>query len=742
MTVKGYISKIIYRNEDNAYTVMTVETENDEVCCVGVMAVFDEGEYVEVEGESVFHPQYGDQINVTRITAIEPTGAEDMERYLASGAIIGIGAALAKRIVSKFGDDTFRIMEEEPERLSEVKGISEAGAMRIAEQFVKKHELRNAMVFLQKFGISNSLAVKIYEFYGDRMYSVIRDNPYRLAEDIQGVGFKSADEIAMRAGISPNDDFRVRAALLYTLTLATGSGHVYLPEEELMQRTAEMIPGDEEQMRYQLTKLFTENKIVIKDEETRNVYISSFYYMELNVARMLNDLNCKFNISEDKINERIQGVTKDLDLELDDLQKQAVSEAARNGIFVLTGGPGTGKTTTINAIIRFFEREGMDVLLAAPTGRAAKRMSETTGKEAKTIHRLLELTKKPDEGLNTSAGMEFARNENNPLETDVMIVDEVSMVDIALMYALLRAIGVGTRVILVGDVNQLPSVGPGNVLKDIIAAERFNVVRLEKIFRQAAESSIIVNAHKINRGEEISLDNRVNNDFFFLERRDVNAIVEGIIYLVQTKISGFAGVSPFEVQVLTPMKAGELGCERLNLTLQNTLNPGSRGKAEKVFDNGKVFREGDKVMQIKNDYQLEWTVKSKRGIVIDSGTGVFNGDCGIIREIDLLAEHITVEFEEGRTVDYSFSQHDELVLAYAITIHKSQGSEYPAVVMPLLNGPSMLFNRNVLYTAVTRAKKCVTIIGSSDTVRTMIRNTMEQKRYSGLERAIRDVRTE
>ncbi|MCR5823191.1 MAG: ATP-dependent RecD-like DNA helicase [Lachnospiraceae bacterium] len=742
MTVKGYISKIIYRNEDNAYTVMTVETENDEVCCVGVMAVFDEGEYVEVEGESVFHPQYGDQINVTRITAIEPTGAEDMERYLASGAISGIGAALAKRIVSRFGDDTFRIMEEEPERLSEVKGISEAGAMRIAEQFVKKHELRNAMVFLQKFGISNSLAVKIYEFYGDRMYSVIRDNPYRLAEDIQGVGFKSADEIAMRAGISPNDDFRVRAALLYTLTLATGSGHVYLPEEELMQRTAEMIPGDEEQMRYQLTKLFTENKIVIKDEETRNVYISSFYYMELNVARMLNDLNCKFNISEDKINERIQGVTKDLDLELDDLQKQAVSEAARNGIFVLTGGPGTGKTTTINAIIRFFEREGMDVLLAAPTGRAAKRMSETTGKEAKTIHRLLELTKKPDEGLNTSAGMEFARNENNPLETDVMIVDEVSMVDIALMYALLRAIGVGTRVILVGDVNQLPSVGPGNVLKDIIAAERFNVVRLEKIFRQAAESSIIVNAHKINRGEEISLDNRVNNDFFFLERRDVSAIVEGIIYLVQTKISGFAGVSPFEVQVLTPMKAGELGCERLNLTLQNTLNPGSRGKAEKVFDNGKVFREGDKVMQIKNDYQLEWTVKSKRGIVIDSGTGVFNGDCGIIREIDLLAEHITVEFEEGRTVDYSFSQHDELVLAYAITIHKSQGSEYPAVVMPLLNGPSMLFNRNVLYTAVTRAKKCVTIIGSSDTVRTMIRNTMEQKRYSGLERAIRDVRTE
>ena len=738
MTTKGYISKIIYRSEDTGYTVMTVETENDEVCCVGVMAVFDEGEYVEVEGESVFHPQYGDQIRVSRITAIEPTDAQDMERYLASGAIVGIGAGLAKRIVKKFGDDTFRIMDEEPERLAEVKGISEAGALRIAEQFAKKHELRNAMVYLQKFGISNTLAVKIYSYYGEKMYSVIRDNPYRLAEDISGVGFKSADEIAMRAGLSPDDDFRVRAALFYTLSQSSGMGHVYMPEEELYSKTTEMIPAEEEQMKRQLTQLFLDHKIVIKDEETRNVYISSFYYMELNVARMLCDLNCKFTMEEKLITDRIQGVTADLDVELDDLQRLAVTEAVKNGVFILTGGPGTGKTTTINAIIRFFEREGMDVLLAAPTGRAAKRMSETTGKEAKTIHRLLELQKKPDDGVNTGL-MEFARNETNPLETDVMIVDEVSMVDISLIHALLKAITVGTRVIFVGDVNQLPSVGPGNVLKDMIASGRFNTVKLEKIFRQAAESSIIVNAHKINRGEAVSLDNKVNNDFFFLERRDVNEIVEGIIYLVQTKISKFVGVSPFEVQVLTPMKAGELGCERLNLTLQNTLNPGERGKVEKVFDNGKVFREGDKVMQIKNDYQLEWTVKSKRGIVVDSGTGVFNGDCGLIKSIDLPAQKLTVEFEEGRLVDYSFSQHDELVLAYAVTIHKSQGSEYPAVIMPLLSGPPMLFNRNVLYTAVTRAKKCVTIIGSSDTVNMMIRNTMEQKRYSGLERAIREV---
>jgi exodeoxyribonuclease V alpha subunit len=738
MTVKGYVSKIVYRSEETGYTVMTLDTDNDEVCCVGVMAVFDEGEYVEAEGESVFHPQYGDQIRVSRVEVIEPTDAKEMERYLGSGAIVGVGPALAKRIVKMFGDDTFRIMDEEPEKLAQVKGISEAGAMRITDQFLKKRELRKAMIFLQRFGISNSLAVKIYSFYGEKMYSVIRVNPYRLAEDISGVGFKSADEIAMRSGLAPDDDFRVRAALFYTLSLSTGSGHVYLPEEELFKKTVEMVPCEEEQLKQQLTRLFTDHKIVIKEEETRNVYLSSFYYMELSVARMLCDLNCKFEIPEAKIRDRIEGVTKDLDIELDDLQSKAIFEAVQHGVFILTGGPGTGKTTTINAIIRFFEREGMDVMLAAPTGRAAKRMSETTGKEAKTIHRLLELQKKPDDSVTTGI-FDFARNESNPLETDVMIVDEVSMVDISLMNALLRAISVGTRMIFVGDVNQLPSVGPGNVLKDMIASERFSTVKLEKIFRQAAESSIIVNAHKINKGEDISLDNRENSDFFFLERRDVNQITEGIIYLVQSKISNFVGVTPFDVQVLTPMKAGELGCEKLNLTLQNTLNPGERGKAEKVFENGKVFREGDKVMQIKNDYQLEWVIKSKRGITVDSGTGVFNGDCGLIREINLVEEKITVEFEEGRQVDYTFSQHDELVLAYAITIHKSQGSEYPAVVMPLLTGPSMLFNRNVLYTAVTRAKKCVTIIGSSDTIQRMIRNTMEQRRYSGLERAIRDV---
>ncbi len=752
MKVKGYISKIVYRNTENGYTVMTLETDNDEVCCVGVMAVFDEGELVEVEGEEAFHPQYGDQIKVTSVKAIDPSSAKDMERYLASGVISGVGEALAKRIVKKFGDDTFRIIEEEPERLAEIKGISERIAMKIATQFSEKHEMRNAIMFLQQFGVSNNLAVKIYNFYGEGMYRIIRENPYRLAEDINGVGFRIADEIAMAAGISPNDDYRVRAALFYTLSQATGMGHTYLPEEELYKNTCKIIQADEEKMREQLEQLNAENKVIIKNENgqrspfasagsahdgQRIVYYIMFYYMELNVARMLCDLNCKYEIPDKKIEDRLSGVMQDLDIELDELQKKAVFEAVKNGIFILTGGPGTGKTTTINAIIHFFEREGMDVLLAAPTGRAAKRMSETTGKEARTIHRLLELQKKPESDV--SASMEFARNESNPLETDVLIIDEVSMVDISIMHALLKAVVVGTRVVFVGDVDQLPSVGPGNVLKDMISSGRFNSVALNKIFRQAAESSIIVNAHKINMGEKISLDNRVNNDFFFIGRTDVNEIVEGIIYLVSKKISGFLKVEPTEIQVLTPMRGGELGCEKLNVTLQNALNPPSPEKTEKIFEDGKIFREGDKVMQIKNDYQLEWEIKSRSGIAIDAGTGVFNGDCGIIREINTFAETITVEFEENKRVVYQYSQADELVLAYAVTIHKSQGSEYPAVVIPLFGGPKMLLNRNVLYTAVTRAKKCVTIIGDCDTVNLMIGNVMDKTRYSGLCRAITEI---
>ncbi len=735
MVSEGYVERIVYRG-GNGYTVLVITSEEEELYCVGTFVHVEEGEYLRIEGEMIVNPKYGEQFKVTSYQTIEPKDGQAMERYLASGAIKGVGKALAARIVKKFKEDTFRIIEEEPERLVEIKGISERIAGEIYRQFEEKREMRHAMIFLQQYGISNQLAVKIYEQYGERMYQILQTNPYRLAEDIDGVGFKIADEIALQAGISVEDDYRVKAALYYVMTQAVLNGHVYLPEQEVYQKALEFIQVPQENMERQLTQLVLERSIVIKEQEKeRHVYLASYYYLELDVARMLCDLNCKYNISERLIEKRLLKFEKDIKMELDQLQRRAVSEAVQNGVFILTGGPGTGKTTTINTMIRFFESEGMEVLLAAPTGRAAKRMSETTGMEARTIHRMLELTKDPEK---KSGGLDFARNEGNPLECDVIIVDEVSMVDLSLMHALLKAVMIGTRVIFVGDVNQLPSVGAGNVLKDMIASERFAVVKLARIFRQSAESKIILNAHKINAGQSISLDND-NKDFFFLNRNDSSVIIPSIIYLVQKKIADYVKVSPYEVQVLTPMKAGELGAENLNIALQEALNPSMNGKKEKELSNGRKIREGDKVMQIKNNYQLEWEIRSPYGMTIEKGTGVFNGDCGIVKEINLFAELVTVEFEEGRIVDYPFGQLDELVLAYAITIHKSQGSEYPAVVIPLLNGPRLLLNRNVLYTGVTRAKQCVTIIGSPETIQKMIQNEMEMKRYSGLERAIREI---
>lgn len=732
---EGYVEKIVYRG-GNGYTVLTLSAKEDELYCVGTFAHVEEGEFLQVEGEMVVNPKYGEQLKVTAYRTVEPKDGQAMERYLASGAIKGVGAALAARIVKRFKEDTFRIIEEEPERLVEIKGISERIAGDIYRQFEEKREMRQAMIFLQQYGISNQLAVKIYQYYGERMYEIMRQNPYRLAEDIDGVGFKIADEIALQGGVAPDDDYRVKAALYYILQQAIGNGHVYLPEEEVYKKAAEIIRVPFENMERQLTQLALERSVIIKEADgIRMIYVTSYYYLELDVARMLCDLNCRYDVAQRTIEQRLHQLEKEQKIELDELQRMAVAEAVQNGIFILTGGPGTGKTTTINTIIRFFEAEGMDVLLAAPTGRAAKRMSETTGMEARTVHRMLELTRNPESKVSR---LEFARNESNPLESDVIIIDEMSMVDISLMHALLKAIMVGTRVIFVGDVNQLPSVGAGNVLKDMIASERFPVVRLNRIFRQASESKIVLNAHKINAGENIPLDNN-NTDFFFLNRNDTQVIVPSIVYLVQKKIADYVKASPYEVQVLTPMKAGELGAENLNIALQKALNPEEPGKKEKELSGGRVFREGDKVMQIKNNYQLEWETRSRYGIPVEKGTGVFNGDCGIIREINLFAELLTVEFDEGRMVEYPFSGLDELVLAYAITVHKSQGSEYPAVVLPLLAGPKILFNRNVLYTAVTRAKKCVTIVGSPDTVQRMIENGTEQKRYSGLKRAIQEM---
>ena len=739
-SITGYIDHIIFRNEDNGYTVMVLKgvSEEDELTCVGSFPVVTQGASVELEGNFTQHPVYGKQFQAVRLTEKMPEDALAMERYLGSGAIKGIGAALAGRIVRHFGDDTFQIVENEPERLSEVKGISEKKAREIAMQIAEKSDMRKAMMFLQKYGISLNLGAKIYQKYGDSVYSVLQENPYRLADDISGVGFKIADEIAYRIGIHTDSDYRIKSGMVYTLLQATGEGHVYLPKDELFQRAAELLGVDSSYMEKHLVDLAMDRKIVQKEQGDQIlIYPAQYYYLELNTARMLRELDIFCPEDEKIVERRIVQIEKETGTVLDEMQKKAVQEAAGHGLLILTGGPGTGKTTTINAIIRYFEGEGAEIRLAAPTGRAAKRMTEATGYEAQTIHRLLELSGMPEDGREGQP-IHFERNAENPLETDVIIIDEMSMVDIHLIHSLLMAVTAGTRLILVGDENQLPSVGPGNVLRDIIRSGQFPVVELKKIFRQASESDIVVNAHKINKGEQVEINNK-SRDFFFLKRYDADIIIRVVIALIQEKLPKYVEAKPFEIQVLTPMRKGLLGVERLNQILQRYLNPPDASKKEKEIGQG-LFREGDKVMQVRNNYQLEWEIRGRYGIPIEKGVGVFNGDTGIIKTINEFAETAEVEFEDGRWAEYSFKQLDELELAYAVTIHKSQGSEYPAVIIPLLSGPRMLMNRNLLYTAVTRARKCVTVVGSEETFRDMIRNEKQQRRYSSLDQRIQETR--
>lgn len=732
--IKGYVEHIVFRNEENGYTVFHLTNRDGELTCVGTFPYISEGEMLEVSGEYANHNVYGMQLQVISHQVKEPEDLVSIERYLGSGAIKGLGSALAGRIVRKFKDDTFRIIEEEPERLAEVKGISERKAREISEQVEEKKDMRKAMIYLQKYGISLALAAKIYEHYGQSVYRVMEENPYQIADHVQGVGFKTADEIAAKVGIHTDSDFRIRSGIFYVLLQSVTDGHVYLPQEELLRRTMQLLEVEICDIQKYLMDLAMEKKVVLKEKEDGvRVYPAHYYYLELNSAKMLHDLNVSYEIAEDAIEKRLQQIEEDAELSLDELQRTAVKEAVRNGVLVLTGGPGTGKTTTINAMIHFFESEGMDIFLAAPTGRAAKRMTEATGCEARTIHRMLELSYAPG---NDDNRMEFARNQENPLETDVIIIDEMSMVDLPLMHVLLNAVMVGTRLILVGDQDQLPSVGAGSVLKDLIKSECFPVITLTKIFRQAEQSDIVVNAHKINRGEEVILDNK-SRDFFFLKRQDANTIISVVIALIQKKLPKYVGADPFDIQVLTPMRKGLLGVERLNTILQQYLNPPDKSKEEKQYGD-KLFRVGDKVMQIKNNYQLEWEIATKYGLVVDKGIGVFNGDIGRITSINSYTETVEVEYEEKKKVNYPFQLLDELELAYAITIHKSQGSEYPAVVIPLLQGPRQLYHRNLIYTAVTRAKKCVTLVGSDVTFQEMIRNANEQNRYTSLVECIQE----
>lgn len=737
-TINGYVEHIIFQNSENGYTVMSLMAEGEEITCVGACKGLSQGETISAQGDYVEHPVYGKQFKISGYRTIAPQDSVSMERYLGSGAIKGVGAALAARIVKKFGDDTFRIIEEEPERLAEVKGINTRKAQEIAVQMEEKKDLREALVYLQQFGISNALAIKIYNTYKGELYGVMRENPYRLAEDISGVGFKTADEIAAKIGIHTDSDYRIRSGVLYTLLQAAGEGHCYLPMHLLLDRAHILLGVGEEAIQAQTMNLAMDKKLVIKGEK---VFVSHYYYTELNCAAMLQRLNIPMweaealPSQEAALRKALEEMMAQLDMDLDELQLRAVMTSIQNGLFILSGGPGTGKTTTINMMLRYFESEGLDIFLAAPTGRAAKRMTEATGFEARTIHRLLEL----NSALSDEDGkkVRFERNEQTPLEADVIIIDEMSMVDIQLFQALLKAVIPGTRLILVGDANQLPSVGPGQVLRDIMESGKFPMVVLKNIFRQAEESDIIVNAHRINKGMPISMDNK-SKDFFLLERNDANVIYKHMIQLIQDMLPRYVQASPMDIQVLTPMRKGSLGCETLNGILQRYLNPPDAGKREHAVGSV-IYREGDKVMQIKNNYQLEWEIVSSYGIPVDKGMGVFNGDMGRILEINEAASEFVVEYDEQRRVTYPFALLEELELSYAITIHKAQGSEYPAVILPLLAGPRLLFNRNLLYTAITRAKSCVTILGSSDTVRSMIDNVSENSRYTGLAERIREV---
>ncbi len=745
-TVNGYVEHIIFQNKENGYTVMSVMVNSEEITCVGICRGLTQGETIAAQGEYIAHPVYGSQFKISTYQVVMPQDSISMERYLGSGAVKGVGPALAARIVKKFGDDTFRIIEEEPERLSEIKGISERKAREIAAQMEEKKDLRDALVYLQQYGISNTLALKIYDTYGMRLYHILKENPYRLAEDISGIGFKMADELAAKIGIHTDSDYRIRSGVYYALLQSTGEGNCYLPMNILLERSETLLGLEKENIRPQIDNLMMDKKLVIKGD---NVFAASYYYAELNCARMLYELNVPMMTAEDSAGEekdfprdrrteaavKLEKLAENLKMELDELQFQAVMECIQNGLFLLAGGPGTGKTTTINMMIRYFEAEGLDIFLGAPTGRAAKRMTEATGFEARTIHRMLELNSALSD--ENTRKVNFERNEQNPLEADVIIIDEMSMVDIQLFQSLLKAVAPGTRLVLVGDVNQLPSVGPGQVLRDLICSGCFPMVELKKIFRQAEKSDIIVNAHRINNGQQIALDNK-SKDFFLLERKDVNVIYKHMIQLIQEKLPPYVRATPFDIQVLTPMRKGSLGCETLNGILQCYLNPADENKKEHVSGNT-IYREGDKVMQIKNNYQLEWEIVSKYGIPVDKGTGVFNGDMGKILEINDTASNLVVEYDEQRRVTYPFSLLDELELSYAITIHKAQGSEYPAVLLPLLGGPKMLFNRNLLYTAITRARSCVTILGSSDTVREMIDNISERRRYTALTERIQEV---
>jgi len=778
--LKGMVESIIYHNDENGFTVFTMRVDNqvgdnvdDLTTCTGYISAPIEGENLKLEGTYVQNPRYGLQLSVTKYERTRPSSDFGIEKYLASGAIKGMGAKTAKLIVAKFGDKTFDILENEPEKISTIKGISLKKALGFAESFHAQADQRRVMLFLQEYGISTAFGLKIYKRYQEETIEAIKANPYRLADDIDGIGFRTADAIAFKLGISRDAPERVSAGVRYCLWEAAGEGHTCIPESQLVHQVTELLLApaeliDGELVRMQMDRLIVREKlpagqeadVVPRGEQDSLVFVTPLYYAEIAVAAKLANLAAlnimvteaalttnagqepfaapnarasRSSAGSSSVNTDVFALEHETGITLSHGQRQAVIAAISQGVLVITGGPGTGKTTTINTIIGMLESKGLEVTLAAPTGRAAKRMTEATGREAKTVHRLLEVNFMSED----SRRQVFNKNEESPLETDVLIVDEVSMVDILLMQSLLKAVATGTRLILVGDVDQLPSVGPGNVLKDLIDSGTVPTARLTEVFRQAAESAIITNAHLINKGQYPEL-NIKEKDFFFVRRQTPEDVLNTILDLVASRLPSYKNFDPcHDIQVLSPMRKSHLGVTHLNNLLQAKLNPPARDKKEREFRQV-IFRVGDKVMQIRNNYDASWEMVNERGHTINQGEGVFNGDMGSILEIDE-EFGVTVCFDDGRRIVYDFSQLEELELAYAVTVHKAQGSEYRVVVIPVFNGPPMLLTRNLLYTAVTRARELAVLVGEPTTLHRMVDNNRITHRYTALARRLKDI---
>ncbi len=754
--IEGTVEEIIFSNESNGFTVCDINYNEDLVTAVGYMPYLSAGETVKLTGQWSTHIEYGEQLKVKYYEKILPSTATMILKYLSSGVIKGIRESTAKKIIEKFGEQALEVIENTPRKLSEIKGISVKKADEIGQAFFEQSRIRNVVMFLQQFGVTPNFAIKAYKRFGNDTVKLVKSNPYILSDEITGISFRTVDKIATSIGIELNSVNRIKAGIRYILSFNSMSGHTCLPKEVLIKTSAEMLRVSEDEVSYALISLLVE-KLVISEkykeegttkqedsiksteaneststfgpfEEIEPIYLTSFYNAEKNTAFKLLNLSCvRFSENLSCVDKEIESVEEESGILLTSTQKEAVRQAVLNGVLVITGGPGTGKTTIINTIIKVMERLGYSVALAAPTGRASKRMAEMTGKEARTLHRLLEIGY-----IDQDEDLKFAKNEDNPLDVEVVIIDETSMVDILLMNHLLKAISPGTRLILVGDADQLPSVGPGCVLSDIIKCGRIKVIKLQEIFRQARESMIIVNAHRINRGEypEVNLKNK---DFYHIPRERSADIVASLIELVKKRLPDSYGYHPAKsIQILTPMRKTPVGVINLNEELQRELNPPHKDKAEKEF-RGIIFRVGDKVMQIKNNYNIEWE-KINGG---EKGTGVFNGDVGIIELIDNEKGIIKIVLDDEKKVIYDFNHIDELELAYALTVHKSQGSEFPVVVIPVFPGAPMLMSRNLFYTAVTRARELVVLVGRESVIKHMVDNNREIDRYSGLGRKLR-----